>query len=499
GQYLSSIDGCSKSTPGQIIPQDCIEAVQGIAVDAKGAVYTSSLYSQGAIKKFVPGIVGYTQKNINGFNDFYSQGISAMKTFNGYLYAAGANWERGSSIWRSLDGKNWVNTNSGGFGRGKDTPVVSGFTVFGGQLYASTATWTEIDVPGQIWRTSNGINWEEVVPDAFGVSGSGVSVAIHVVYNGYLYATVEKRYGDRVGAVMYRSLTGNSGSWLLGDTGNDNNNSYKIYSMVVYNGHLYDGADNDVDGMEIWSSPSGDSGTWEKDQTGGFGDPLNTDTGSMAVYNHTLYVGTYYAGSSGGQLWKFDGVSWSSVNTDGFGNSNNYWMRTVYSLDGYLYVITANRNEGQQIWRTSDGVKFSILNQNGLGSSGNLMVQSNVGLEVYKNNLFIGTWNKNFGGQVWGMNSAKFKKPSLTSILPLSVSAGSPSFLITITGTNFMNGSVIYFGKVPLTTTQVNLTTLEATVPAALLASPNKKLAIKVVNPKPGGGTSKVKNFIITP
>ncbi len=81
--------------------------------------------------------------------------------------------------------------------------------------------------------------------------------------------------------------------------------------------------------------------------------------------------------------------------------------------------------------------------------------------------------------------------PTLTSISPNSVLAGSPAFIITVTGTNFIPQSKVRWNGVDLATSYVSATTLTAIVPAAnvtvALAVPAN---ISVFSPAPGGGTT---------
>jgi len=80
--------------------------------------------------------------------------------------------------------------------------------------------------------------------------------------------------------------------------------------------------------------------------------------------------------------------------------------------------------------------------------------------------------------------------PSLSSISPTHISAGSAGFTLNAVALNIVNNATVDWNGNPLTTT-LNTTTgqLAAQVPAALIASPGTA-EITVVNPTPGGGTS---------
>lgn len=79
--------------------------------------------------------------------------------------------------------------------------------------------------------------------------------------------------------------------------------------------------------------------------------------------------------------------------------------------------------------------------------------------------------------------------PTLTTVSPSSLYAGTADTTFTLTGTNFMSSSVVMVGTTSLTTTFVSSTQLTAVVPAATLA-PVGALSFSVSNPAPGGGSS---------
>ncbi len=86
--------------------------------------------------------------------------------------------------------------------------------------------------------------------------------------------------------------------------------------------------------------------------------------------------------------------------------------------------------------------------------------------------------------------------PSIATILPTSVAAGSGSFTLTVNGTNFLPSSIVTFNGLPLATTFMNSTQLTATVPASDVAA-SQTAQIAVINPAPGGGNSTPLNLIV--
>ncbi len=87
--------------------------------------------------------------------------------------------------------------------------------------------------------------------------------------------------------------------------------------------------------------------------------------------------------------------------------------------------------------------------------------------------------------------------PVLSSISPNTKVAGSAAFTITVTGSNFVNGSSINWNGTALTTTYTSSVQLTASV-AANLISTDGTASVSVVTPAPGGGTSTSSSFTIT-
>ncbi len=79
--------------------------------------------------------------------------------------------------------------------------------------------------------------------------------------------------------------------------------------------------------------------------------------------------------------------------------------------------------------------------------------------------------------------------PTLLSVSPSAILAGSTDTVITLTGSNFTAGSTIQMDSVALPTSVVSATQLTATVPAASLSALGWH-ALAVSNPAPGGGLS---------
>jgi hypothetical protein len=87
--------------------------------------------------------------------------------------------------------------------------------------------------------------------------------------------------------------------------------------------------------------------------------------------------------------------------------------------------------------------------------------------------------------------------PTLTTLAPATVTAGTGATTLTVNGTNFINGSVVNFNGAAKTTTFVSATKVTAALLASDVATAGT-FGVTVTNPTPGGGTSNSVNFVVT-
>ncbi|MBI3596651.1 MAG: carboxypeptidase regulatory-like domain-containing protein [Nitrospirae bacterium] len=85
--------------------------------------------------------------------------------------------------------------------------------------------------------------------------------------------------------------------------------------------------------------------------------------------------------------------------------------------------------------------------------------------------------------------------PQATALSPSYILAGSGDFVLTVSGSNFVNTAVIHFNNQALVTNFVSGSKLVAVVPASLV-TPAGNYPVNVFNPTPGGGISN--NLIFT-
>lgn len=82
-------------------------------------------------------------------------------------------------------------------------------------------------------------------------------------------------------------------------------------------------------------------------------------------------------------------------------------------------------------------------------------------------------------------------------LVPSNVRPGRAAFTLTVNGSAFVPGAVVNWNGAPLATRFINRSRLRATVPSANVANP-ETVAVTVINPAPGGGTSSAVFFTVT-
>jgi trimeric autotransporter adhesin len=86
--------------------------------------------------------------------------------------------------------------------------------------------------------------------------------------------------------------------------------------------------------------------------------------------------------------------------------------------------------------------------------------------------------------------------PTISSISPGSIVAGSPSQTVTFTGTGYVASTAAALNGTALQAKYVSATSLQVAVPASALAS-GQIVSFVASNPSPGGGNSAAASFSI--
>jgi trimeric autotransporter adhesin len=135
-------------------------------------------------------------------------------------------------------------------------------------------------------------------------------------------------------------------------------------------------------------------------------------------------------------------------------------------------------------------------------SSGQLQVQINASDIASSGTAAVSVINPAPGGGDSGsaeliISATSNAVPSLTSLGPSSVIAGTSGFILTLNGSNFLPASSIEWNGAALPATYLSGTQLEVQIPASAIAAPGFA-DVAVLNPAPGGGASTSLVFAIT-
>lgn len=370
-----------------------------VSIDQQDNIYISDL-STSRIRKYQIGIPGWEQVNVTGFGD-RDTSDAALEVFQGKIYAGTINWSTGPQIYRSSDGHSWEQVTTQGQGINVNQIAILDLISYNQFLYAATG-WKD-DAPGQIWRSADGVNWQSVVPDGFGDSTIH-SVDAFIAYNGYLYASASGE-ADHVGVSIYRSATGDPGSWQAVITnGQGDSNKNVMADFAVFNGGLY-GFGKDIEqGAFVWKASS--NGTvWNQTNPPGFGEN-QIEAVSGSVFNGMLYVGTYNRKNNvalfPAQIWRTgDGVTWTKVINDGFQDANNGSVISLFPFMGELFAVTDNNVTGTEVWKSMDGATWKQISPDGFSSPTNTWSLRNHAHVIFNGQLYLGTSDHQTGVKIW--------------------------------------------------------------------------------------------------
>ena len=301
--------------------------VVALALIAVAALFTLVAGAAYAVAP-LPGMTqGWTQVVSAGFTDPNNTSAPFVARFKGYLYLGtianeGGTMFSGSSkfggdIWRTKDGVTWEQVGTAGLGN----PHNSNFrlVVFKEKLYAISDNLNDHGI--EIWVTSDGTEFTQIEKGGFG--------------------------GDK-----------------------DSSSS----APFVFQDRLIVPVANTKTGAQIWVSEDGE--TFRQVVSAGLGDPNNTGISGVDPQDPgPIFQGKLYAGvtnpSTGGEIWRTaDGLEWERVADEGLGKSANIDFTPGLVYHDQLYVVSAttgglDKLKGFDIFRTSDGTTWEKVVSDG--------------------------------------------------------------------------------------------------------------------------------------
>jgi sugar lactone lactonase YvrE len=401
GAFLTNIGNSGGNRTGQM------RQVEGLAFDSMGNLYLADLLNH-RVTKHAVGVPGWLQSNLDGFGDRTNTNIHTLASFGGRLYAGTYNSAgNGAQMWRT--GSNWTAAITPGFGITRNIGI-NHLLPFNSQLYAGVRNDT---TGASVYRSSDGSTWNPVETGGFGDPNTS-GVYRFAVFNNQIYAGTSI-FTTTHGAEIWRSPSGDSGTWeRVVANGFDHRNHCIIRTSEVHNGYLYFGTQN-VDtstymtttGGIVIRSNTGNNGEWTKVMTEGFGNINNAAISGLASFNGYLYASTSRWDWAGIEVWRCQTCdspgSWQKVVDNGFGNRDNWGISTLQIFNSQLYLVTGS-GTGIEVWRSSTGNsgEWMQVHAGGFGNSNNASPYYN-NVTVFNNALYIGTNNSANGAQVWQM------------------------------------------------------------------------------------------------
>ncbi len=121
----------------------------------------------------------------NGFGDRTNAVISSLEVFNGYLYATTNNPKKGGQVWRTNNGSNWQQITADAFGKGPQVLEMRSIRTSFGKLWATGYTETSLSNGTPIWRSDDGVNWIQSNTDGFGDKNNNGQNAVVIGFGNY--------------------------------------------------------------------------------------------------------------------------------------------------------------------------------------------------------------------------------------------------------------------------------------------------------------------------
>jgi streptogramin lyase len=219
----------------------------------------------------------------------------------------------------------------------------------------------------------------------FGTNSSQFNVASSTAVNGTGGLFVSDQANSRI-QIFAPGVPG----WIqMNINGFGDPDTIGVTALENFNGQLYAGASNWVDGGQVWSTSDGS--TWMPVSEPGFTDTMTTTNRAiidLVEFKGQLYASTGWGGFPG-QIWRTSaGTDWQPVVEDGFGNPDNSSIGNFTVLSDTLYAAAGNVIEGFEIWRspTGDSLSWTPVITAGLGYTANQQV---TGFTLFDGFLYI--------------------------------------------------------------------------------------------------------------
>jgi hypothetical protein len=310
----------------------------------------------------------FTKIENGGFGD-RNNTMAFPFVFQGRLVLCVTNGKSGAEIWVSDDGQTFRRVVDGGMGD-------SGVTGFGGfadpehpdpifqsKLYIGVSN---PDGGGEIWRTADGLEWERVADEGL-TRSTTKRLSPDIVYQDqlYVFGTAGGTLDNILGFDLFRTSDGTTWEQVVDDGFSVGKERNVHGDLVEFKGRLYLTSNTMDPRVLMPTNPSermtprgfqlrvsDDGQTWGQVGEDGFGLASSIWAG-MDVIGDELYL-TVFDYHEGSQLWRSsDGEEWKVIFRE---PDPNFFQEAGGPLNfkGHFLWISNDLKNGLEIWRTDE-------------------------------------------------------------------------------------------------------------------------------------------------
>ncbi len=322
----------------------------------------------------------FTQVGSSGFGSVYNIGIYTLREFGEYIYWSTYN-DNGLEIWRCpKDASNFERVVNGGFG---DVNNYSSYNLreFNGYLYTITNNYGLHDygTGTELWRTANGLDWEQVEEDGFGNSGENSYSGRIGLMQDYMYITVQ---GDLTGVEIWRTQDGENFEQINNDGFGNINNIASWFNISSFNNQIYVITVNGINGTEIWrtqslspSIPSDFTFSLPQKNTGLISMSFNAND---PVDKNDLQAKIEYSKDNSDNWFNLTLTSdVSSTTGTPIVNNNEYQISNISTLSGENMVNFVWNAHEDELENELSAIKIKITLYDGVGESESYISDNN--------------------------------------------------------------------------------------------------------------------------
>jgi len=168
---------------------DCIQIIQTVSyfeiwndtlyfgTDAEGFLYQTGDGTTFTKNQSINNALGYGANKV----------IASIEVFNNELYISTNNPLQGGHVWRTSDGYNWTKITGNAFGKNDTIKEMRSLRTSFGNIWVTGYTDTNVSKGTPIWRSSDGLNWIQSNTDGFGNNQNNGENAVTIGFGNYQY------------------------------------------------------------------------------------------------------------------------------------------------------------------------------------------------------------------------------------------------------------------------------------------------------------------------